>query len=84
MKEMKKYHVKPGHRVDWDDVNPEDKGPFDKKEDAPEETEGVILNLTFFRSVFMLRANTRRSSFFKPSIPAGKSNCTSRLFSARS
>jgi PPK2 family polyphosphate:nucleotide phosphotransferase len=42
---MKKYRVKPGSRVHSDSVNPDDKGPFDKKDDALEETEHCIQKL---------------------------------------
>ncbi|MGD0498399.1 MAG: polyphosphate kinase 2 family protein [Bryobacteraceae bacterium] len=45
MEEIKKYCVKPGRRVRWDDVDPDDKGPFDKEKDALEETEGLIVKL---------------------------------------
>jgi hypothetical protein len=33
LKEIRKYRVRPGRRVHWD-VAPDDKVPFDKKEDA--------------------------------------------------
>ena len=42
MKDEKQYLVKPGHRVHWTDVDPDDTGPFDKKEDAADETEADI------------------------------------------
>lgn len=45
MEAMKKYRVRPGYRVHWDAVDPDDKGPFDRKEDALEETEGFIRKL---------------------------------------
>ena len=45
MKEMKKYRVKPGSRVRVDEMDPDDKGRFDKEEDALEETEGLIREL---------------------------------------
>jgi len=45
MKETKKYRVKPGSRVRVDEMDPDDKGRFDKEEDALEETEGLIREL---------------------------------------
>jgi PPK2 family polyphosphate:nucleotide phosphotransferase len=45
VKEINKCRVKPGHRANWDDVDPDDKGPFDQKEDALEETEEFIRKL---------------------------------------
>jgi PPK2 family polyphosphate:nucleotide phosphotransferase len=45
MKDMKKYRVEPGRRIDWDDVDPDDRGHFDKKEEAREETEELIQQL---------------------------------------
>lgn len=39
MKDILKYRAKPGHRVD---VDPDDTGPFEKKEDAQDDTEKDI------------------------------------------
>ncbi len=45
MNEIKKYCVSPDSRMGWDDVDPDDKGSFDKKEDALAETKALVLKL---------------------------------------
>jgi PPK2 family polyphosphate:nucleotide phosphotransferase len=45
MKDSKRYRVKPGHRVDWADVDPDDHGRFKKEQDALAETEEIILGI---------------------------------------
>jgi PPK2 family polyphosphate:nucleotide phosphotransferase len=42
MSDTKRYRVRPGHRVDWGDVDPADHGRFRKEEDAVAETEETI------------------------------------------
>ena len=42
---MKEYLAKPGHKIHVDDVNPDDRGPFEKKDEAVEETEKTIKEL---------------------------------------
>lgn len=45
MKDMNDFLVKPGHKFNVDDVNPDDRGHFEKKEEAVEETEQSIKEL---------------------------------------
>ncbi len=40
-----KYRVRPGHRLKWDDVDPDDKGSFDNEAAALDETEAFIRKL---------------------------------------
>ncbi len=59
MKEMKKYSVKPGSRVRWEDVDPDDHGSFDTKEDALKDTEEVIGKLDLLQE--RLYAESKRA-----------------------
>ena len=69
----KKYVAKPGHRVHWDDVDPDDKGSFKKKEDALEETQQTTRKLDDLPGASLCRGQTRAAHrFAKPSIPAAK------------
>jgi PPK2 family polyphosphate:nucleotide phosphotransferase len=42
MSDIKQYQVKPGHKFQADDFNPHDRGSFEKKEEAVEETKRFI------------------------------------------
>ena len=46
---MKDYRVKPGHALDWKDVDPGDTGPFNTKDDALKETEKLIEKLDVYQ-----------------------------------
>jgi PPK2 family polyphosphate:nucleotide phosphotransferase len=45
MKEVKKYVVKPGARIRWNDIDPDDHGSFGTEDDAAEETDALIHKL---------------------------------------
>jgi PPK2 family polyphosphate:nucleotide phosphotransferase len=45
MKELMKYLARPGHRISLHDFDPDDKGHFEKEEDALEETAELIRQL---------------------------------------
>jgi PPK2 family polyphosphate:nucleotide phosphotransferase len=49
MNDLKAYLVKPGHRVKWSDVDPNDKGHFRKKEDALDETQAFSEELDCYQ-----------------------------------
>jgi PPK2 family polyphosphate:nucleotide phosphotransferase len=45
MKELKRYRIKPGHRVQWHDVDPGDTGSFDAEEESVAATDIHIAHI---------------------------------------
>ena len=45
MKKMSNYHIRPGHRFHWSDIDPDDQGSFANEEDVREETAKLINKL---------------------------------------